>query len=106
MEHSIVLSGRRVSYQLKVSARARALRLSVNEYGDVTLTIPKRFSPARAERFLIEKGEWVLRHLAKIEKNPGRVRLPTGHLNFMRHKATARRLVLQLIEVANVATYE
>ncbi len=97
LEQAVLPGGQTLPYRLRVSVRARQLRLSVNEYGEVSLTVPKRYSRARAERFLIEKGEWVLQQLEKIAKNPGRVRLPTGQLNFMRHKATARRLVMQLI---------
>ncbi len=98
LEQVVLPNGQTLSYRLHVSVRARQLRLSVNEYAEVTMTIPKRYSPARAERFLIEKGEWVLHQLEKLAKNSGRVRLPTGHLNFMRHKAAARRLVMHLIE--------
>jgi predicted metal-dependent hydrolase len=77
------------------------VRLSIVEDGVVRITVPKRCSLERAERFLYEKSAWVLAHLDSIEKNPGRVRLPTGHLNFMRHKATARRLVMALLEELN-----
>jgi len=48
-----------MEYELKESARARHLRITVHPDGRVVVTKPRRVSAAVAERFLAERREWV-----------------------------------------------
>ncbi len=97
MQHTVIVGGRSIRYETRVSLRARHLRLSISEAG-VVITLPQRMKPEMGERFLYQKADWVLRNLGRVEKNAARHRIPGGHLHFLRHKAVARRLVVELIE--------
>ena len=48
--------------------RARNISIRVNEMGEVRVTMPSYVSRRRAERFLMEKKEWVLSRLATLRE--------------------------------------
>lgn len=54
---------RAVAYRLTRSRRARYVRLTINRFNEVVLTIPAGCSPERGLRFMRMKSEWLLRHL-------------------------------------------
>ncbi|HET7044519.1 MAG TPA: SprT family zinc-dependent metalloprotease [Gaiellaceae bacterium] len=54
-----------MEYELRVSARARRLRIEVPFGGPPLLVVPRGVSRARAERFLAERRPWVERQLAR-----------------------------------------
>jgi predicted metal-dependent hydrolase len=58
-------AGRIMPYVLKRSARARQVRITINENG-ITLTMPALGSAAHAHAFLKARGAWVLGHVDRI----------------------------------------
>ena len=51
-----------------VHKRVKNLNLRVGQDGLVTLSVPMRFSDQRAEEFLQEKSGWIVRSLARLDK--------------------------------------
>jgi predicted metal-dependent hydrolase len=96
-----VIGGERVPYRVRVSDRARRLRLSINERRELVITLPKRASLVSAERFVYEKAVWIIRQRQRMEKIPERTVVPGGYWHFVGHKADARRLIMELIEELN-----
>jgi predicted metal-dependent hydrolase len=70
MKEQIQLGGKVVTYELKISVRTRSIRLVVDPEKGLVVTIPKRASKVAAERFILQKSDWILKHLARFEKNP------------------------------------
>lgn len=64
---SLSINGRSVPYVIKVSARARRLRITVSNQG-VTVTLPKGVHTREAERFLRQNEEWVTAQLERAAK--------------------------------------
>jgi predicted metal-dependent hydrolase len=60
-------SGKEIPYTLRVSTRARRLRITVSASG-VTVTLPKGVPLREAERFLRHQEAWVLAQLEKVSK--------------------------------------
>ena len=56
----ITLQNRSVEYVLKVSARARMLRLAVYRGGEFVVTAPRHASESSIEKFIVQKSQWVL----------------------------------------------
>jgi predicted metal-dependent hydrolase len=54
-----------MDYELRVSSRARRLRIEVPFGGPPLLVVPRGVSRARAERFLAERRPWVEQQLAR-----------------------------------------
>ncbi|MBA4376665.1 MAG: hypothetical protein C0401_10905 [Anaerolinea sp.] len=68
--HSITIRSKIISYKVRVSARARRLRITVSGEG-VTVTLPKGIPQCEAERFMLEHAQWVTVQLER-ESNQAR----------------------------------
>jgi len=82
-----------MEYELRVSARARRLRIEVPFGGPPLLVVPRGVSRARAERFLAERWPWVERQLAAQVP-----RLPLPPLTEREGRRRARALASELCE--------
>lgn len=65
--HAINLSGKAIPYKIRVSTRARRLRITVSSSG-VTVTLPKGIPQREAEHFIREHADWVLVQMEKTAK--------------------------------------
>ena len=66
----INISGKKVTYSLRLSRRARSSRLTLYQTGEVVVTIPRRLSESYAEKFIIEKSDWLLSKIGELETVP------------------------------------
>lgn len=64
----IELDGRRVSYTLRRSARAKYLRADIGLRIGLRVTLPEGLSESRIETFLHSRRVWVLRALKRLER--------------------------------------
>lgn len=64
----IELDGRRVSYTLRRSARARYLRADIGLRTGLRVTLPDGLNEARVETFLRARRRWVLGALTRLER--------------------------------------
>jgi len=64
----IELEGRRVSYTLRRSARARYLRADISLRIGLRVTLPDGLNESRIETFLQSRRVWVLRALTRLER--------------------------------------
>src|SRR5262249_15226111 len=62
------LEGRRVSYLLRRSVRARYLRADIGLRTGLRVTLPEGLNEARVEAFLRSRRRWVLRSLLRLER--------------------------------------
>jgi predicted metal-dependent hydrolase len=86
------------TYELKESARAKKLRITVHADGSVVVTKPKRVSVARAEKFLASRQAWVEEVRTKLMKKAerrrregGGVELPKVRVGSAAQKVTVKR---------------
>jgi predicted metal-dependent hydrolase len=63
-----MLGGQHVPYILRVSARARRLRLVVRPGSGLEVVVPRGLSPAAHEPFLREKERWILATLERVTR--------------------------------------
>ena len=64
-----------IQYQLRVSTRARRLRITVSADG-VVVTIPRGITHADAQKFLLEHSGWITAQLDKMSRHGSRNQLP------------------------------
>ncbi len=55
------------SIQIKVSTRARAMRVSVYAGGEVRVTVPHKTSQSAIDRFIAKYSEWIAKQLKRVE---------------------------------------
>ncbi len=63
----ITAAGQNIAYQIRVSARATRLRITVSSSG-VTVTLPKGVPQREAEKFLLQHSAWVQEQLKRTAK--------------------------------------
>lgn len=93
MQKEIELHKQKVPYTLKVSARAKRLRLAVHCDGTFVVTAPIVMSENIIERFILQKSQWVVGKLAYFKSFSGRVFVgKSSRKDFVAHKERARFL--------------
>lgn len=65
--HTLLVSGQSIPYRVRISARARRLRITVSTSG-VTVTLPKGVPTREAERFLQQNADWVKQQLERTAR--------------------------------------
>ena len=59
----INLQHKEIHYTLRYSSRAKYLRLQINSSNELEVILPQRYKHEKAEDFIIQKKEWILKHL-------------------------------------------
>jgi predicted metal-dependent hydrolase len=54
------------NYKFVFSKRAKYIRIQINPAGNVDIIVPRGGSVIKAQKFLLEKKEWILKHLSRI----------------------------------------
>ncbi len=112
MQKEIKLQEQKVSYTLKMSKRAKQLRLTIQVDGGVIVTAPARTSFGFIERAIISKGKWILEKLdyfkSKLEEAGvvGKKLLPRitrrqARAHYLEHKEIARKLAYERVNYFN-----
>ena len=69
MKKQIELHRRKITYNLKISDRARRMRLAVYCDGSCVVTVPKNMSDNLIEKFIIEKSQWIINKIDLFKKS-------------------------------------
>jgi len=72
-------------------ARSRSTSIRISSGGEVRVSLPQRMSFAEAERFVIEKKDWIIQTLRKVKAKPENSKIFTPELDFTTY---ARRLIM------------
>ena len=92
MHNQIKTKNQTIPYKLRVSRRAKRVRLSVAHASSVILTVPWRVDVKRAEGFLKDKANWIIKKLEFFKQYKGRVFFKSGKREY--HKFKHQALVL------------
>ena len=95
--------GGEVRYTLRLSKRARGLRLSVAVGGVLTVTAPRAMRQSRIEEFIRRKSEWVLEKIRYFSQFPPRQVQGRQYRrrHFAEHKTKALTFVQERLEHFN-----
>jgi len=88
------LKDQEIPYTLRISSRARRLRLSIYIDGRLVVTQPRFFSDRALESFLLAHAAWIIKHLDNFKAKPAPLLAGPGRrVDYLAKKETARRLV-------------
>lgn len=93
MKRIITLDNQNIQYTLKVSERARGVRLAIYHDGDFVVTVPKRVGENVAEDFILKKSRWILSKLEYFKKNPRTIFIKHTPKEIQEYKKQASTLV-------------
>jgi len=66
--NQIKLQERIVTYKTIFSSKAKYLRLQINHANELEVILPKRYRHEKAEDFILQKKNWILKHLKEKQK--------------------------------------
>ena len=90
-----------ILYTTRVSKRARRMRITVKQGGEVVVTVPRRVTRFFVERFVRRQAQWITKRVEQMKLAP-RSLLNTGSAReFKEKKAEAKRLVISRIRELN-----
>lgn len=101
VEKNIELGQRKIPYTLKVSPRARRLRLSVFRDGNFVVTVPRSMSENTIEQFIIQKSQWIIKKLEYFKGFSGMVFMRSTKKEYAEHKGRALVLAQTRLEYFN-----
>lgn len=108
-KHSILVDGKNREYQLRYSARARRMRLSVYPDGGVVLTLPYGTPSNFVSLFLHQKTVWLAKHLRNLFRVKLQIRDARDRKEYLKYRSHARTLALHRLRYFNESygfTYE
>jgi predicted metal-dependent hydrolase len=89
MNKEIKTENRSISYSIKLSRRARRMRVSVSCDAGVVVTLPWGFKADLADRFVREKRQWILKSLDYFRRFKGRVFIKSSRRDYLNRKGEA-----------------
>lgn len=101
MLNIVKLHKRNLEYTLKVSNRAKRVRITVNHDGKVVVTKPKKVDPVIIEKFLISKSEWIFDKLEKFKNSPNLLNIKNTKEEYLENKDKAFILAKKRIDYFN-----
>lgn len=103
MKRKIELHKKKVEYTLKVSKRARRMRLAIYCDGNFVVTAPRNTSENIVEQFIIRKSQWILDKLEYFKSISGQIFARGAKKDYAKHKEQALILAQKRIEYFNKA---
>ena len=101
MKKVIKLGEEKIEYELRISKRAKSVRLAVYHDGNFVVTMPARVSENVVEKFLIKKADWIIKKINHAKKNPKIKLTQGGKKEFEKYKEEARVLARRRLEYFN-----
>lgn len=101
MEKTIQLEKQNINYILKVSKRAKHIRLAVLSDGSCVAIIPPYVPLVIVENFIIKKSEWILGKIEYFLKFKGNSFKKGTHADYLKYKKEAHLIVTTRLEYFN-----
>jgi len=97
MKKHIELHKRKVPYTLKVSNRAKRLRLAVYCDGAFVVTAPRNINPNIIEKFIIQRSQWVLDKIDYFNTFSNKFKTKNTKADYLKYKEEAQKLAEEKI---------
>lgn len=89
------------SYEMRISRRARNLRLTVHPDGRVVITKPVHISEERVIRFIQKHADWIEEKIVHLQMHPAPLLAKHSTRDYKQNKEKARQLVHERIAYFN-----
>ncbi len=83
---SIELENKVVSYVLRISKKAKRMRLAVYRGGDFVVTVPRRIDESFIEKVLLKKARWIIKKIEYLQKFAPLISTKTSRLHYEAHR--------------------
>lgn len=94
-----------IEYELRLSPRARHIRLEIRPGGEVLAVLPRFVSRRTLEKFIAKKAAWIIKRRAtfknKPESGPNNVTPALARQSYLKYRDQARAFVKDRLEYLN-----
>ena len=101
LKSSTIKTVETIPYSIKISRRAKRMRLSVGCDSAVVLTLPRGFDLSLAEEFIKSKLAWIKKCLEHFRPYKNQILIKTGRREYLKHRAQALALATNKIKSWN-----
>jgi hypothetical protein len=101
MKKQIKLYNKKIEYTLRVSKRARRMRLAIYCDGNLVVTLPNNVNYNIAEQFIIKKSKWIIDKLEYFKNVSSQIFVKGKKRDFKKYKGEALILVQKRINYFN-----
>lgn len=102
MMQYIELHKRKIPYVLKISKRAKRLRIAIYCDGAFVVTAPKNINISLIEKFIVQKSQWVVDKLNYFNQFPHTLKKENSIEEYLKYKKQALLLVENKVKKFNV----
>jgi len=92
MNKELKIQNQPIPYSIKLSRRARRMRISVGCEAGVVVTLPWGFNSTLADKFVREKQQWILKSLNYLERFKGRIFIKSNRREYLSRRQEALAL--------------
>lgn len=101
MKKAINLQNKKIDYTVRVSKRAKRMRLAVYCDGNFVITIPNGFNETLIEKFIRIKANWVINKIDFFKRLPKKLVPANDYSAYIENKDAALKLALERVEHFN-----
>ena len=101
MTRKIKIKNLEIPYTLRRSRRAKHLRLTVNDKGELSATLPFFLRISTLERFIKAKSAWIIRKTNEVKRQPLGLLKRGNRKQYLKHKEKARVLAHEKLDHFN-----
>lgn len=107
MERYIELQNIQVPYTLKISMKAKRLRLAIHPGGSFVVTAPKNLNQNTIDEFILKKSKWVIDGINRLSKVKDVFKFKNTKTEYLKYKEEARILVeKKVLEFNKIYNFE
>lgn len=101
IEKSIRKDEKQISYTITTNVRSKRIRIAVSALGKVKVTKPRGVSNIYTENFVLDKFDWIVNSVEKINKRPQKLLAHFSAKDFKEYKKEAEKFVNARVEYFN-----
>jgi predicted metal-dependent hydrolase len=101
MQKELTFQNKNIPYSVRVSRRARHMRLAVYCDSSVVLTLPLGLDLGRAEKFIESKLAWIAKSLERFRPFKNRPAIKLGRRDYKKHRVEALSIAKAKVEQWN-----
>lgn len=105
MKRQISLHNRVVNYSVRMSTRAKRMRLAVYSDGNLVVTVPQAFPTVSIDKYITEKSQWVISKLDFFEAQNKKQKISFSEDGYDLYKDKALEIVAERLTSLNETHY-